>query len=88
MLYLIFSRNTPGPEFYRVDYKSSTSEEPKRSERAPFSELMVGLLNELDRRKDPVEPLFERDIPELEKSLITRILTLWNQANKPPFPGI
>jgi len=88
MIYLVFSRNTPGPGFYRVDYKTSISAEGHiRSERAPFVQLMSSVLDELGRRRSPVSPLFENDIPESEKGLISRALELYNQATKPDFPG-
>ena len=86
MLYLVFSRKTPGHDFYRVDYKSSISEDPRRSERAPFPQLLDSVLYELSGRRVPVEPLFEDDIPEPEKRLISRVLELYNQATKPDFP--
>lgn len=87
MLYLVFSRNTPGPDFYRVDYKSSISGEQERSERAPFPELMSGVLDELGRRGVPVKPLLEKDIPEPERGLIFKVLELYNRATKLKFAG-
>jgi len=86
MLYLVFSRKTPGPYFYRVDYKTSILGESERSERSPFPELMSSILDDLDRRLVPVVPLFEKDIPEQEKGLISRVLELYNRANKSYFP--
>ncbi len=87
MLYLVFSRNTPGPDFYRVDYKASLTGETKRSERAPFPELMSGVIDELKSRRVPVEPHYERDISTAERGLIDRILHLYDEATKPAFPG-
>lgn len=87
MLYLIFSRKSPRHNFYRVDFKTSLNGESERSERAPFPKLMSDLLDELDRRRDPVEPHYERDVPPEEIGLIDRILALYNEATKPAFPG-
>ena len=87
MLYLVFSRNTPGPDFYRVDYRTSLTGDTERNERAPFPELMRGVLDELNRQRVPVEPHYERDIPEAERGLIDRILSLYNEATIPAFPG-
>lgn len=87
MLYLIFSKITLESDVYRVDYKDYISGNTFKSERAQFPELMSKLLTDLETRHRPVEPLFEKYLPELEKGLISKILTLYNEASKPEFPG-